>query len=231
MDKQGRQKTRKTRGNSLNLKNIRSCLTRKAQIIGKLYRQYTRRHGNHEGIGQKNLEGPRKESGNNSKRSKDERQLREVIIQKAKEYGIEPALLLAICDIESSNIPQSARYEEGYKWTVDIDKHARRQNITYKTEKALQSMSWGLGHIMGATARFHGYNGFIPELAIPQIGLTWVCIHIKFLAKKYSDPTDLVAAYNAGSVKRDKDGNYTNKDHVDRFQKAYERYRRIQNVS
>jgi len=76
--------------------------------------------------------------------------------------------------------------------------------------------------IMGGTARSLGYDGALPALYKPENNLYWGC---KFLAKlkaRYQDKRDMVAAYNAGSARRDESGEYVNKRYVEEVFERYE---------
>lgn len=143
-----------------------------------------------------------------------------IILDAANEHGIDPRLILAICIVESGNRGNVARYESHYKWTFMPAEHAKRLGITEPTEYQLQKFSWGPMQIMGATARELGYNGFLPELCVPQVGILWGCIYLKKLLAKHGDVQDAVAAYNAGHPKKF-GGKYINQVYVDKVNEAY----------
>lgn len=132
----------------------------------------------------------------------------------AREYGLDPRLVFAIVQVESSNRSNVARYEDHWRWFVDTSEHAKRLGITNATELQLQKFSYGLMQIMGGTARELGYNGFLPELCVPQVGVRWGCIYLKKLIDKYETQDEAVAAYNAGSPRRTESGEFENERYV-----------------
>jgi len=140
--------------------------------------------------------------------------------------NVEPALVTAICLQESGGNPVAVRYEPGYRW---ISKHAEKPNIcTKETEVVLQSMSWGLMQIMGATARDLGFTGWLTELLTPEVNLLWGCAYLEQLTSIYNGVEDVVAAYNAGSPRRGKNGQYVNQPYVDSVLVRMEKVREVQ---
>jgi soluble lytic murein transglycosylase-like protein len=77
-----------------------------------------------------------------------------------------------------------------------------------------QKMSWGLMQIMGFKARELGYEGYLPMLCLPHVGLEWGCRALEgFLKRERGDYFRAVASYNAGSV-RYIDGKLVNEEYV-----------------
>lgn len=126
---------------------------------------------------------------------------------------IDPMLITAICLQESGGNPLAVRYEPDYRW-IDLDRR-RPASCTGDTERVLQSMSWGLMQIMGATARSCGFDRWLTELLDPEVNMYWACYHIERLAGRYTAESDLIAAYNAGSVRRKPSGELVNQQYVD----------------
>lgn len=152
------------------------------------------------------------------------------IIASAESFKINPFLILSIAKVESGHRANAVRYEKGYKWIKNPAKHAHRHNITKDTEVVLQQMSWGILQIMGATARDLGYNGFIPELLVPEVGVHWGVKYLARLLKKYDKMEDAIASYNAGSVRKNEDGTYENQTYVDKVMKEYNKIKEKYNV-
>ena len=69
---------------------------------------------------------------------------------------------------------------------------------------------------MSRTARYIGYKDDLPNLIKPAIGLRIGCQYLKSLTVKYPKVADAVAAYNAGSPRKNEDGTYVNQAYVDK---------------
>lgn len=134
-----------------------------------------------------------------------------LISRAALKYGIEPAAIKAVIEIESNFNPMAYRYEAH-----------------------LKDASWGLMQVLLATAREVRGNKNLTatELIKPEINID---IGSNYLAKQYrrysANIYDAVAAYNAGSVRRTLIGKYVNQAHVDRFKKAYLKHKGLGTVS
>lgn len=142
--------------------------------------------------------------------------LKEIVRFNAQQFGLDPKLVGAIISTESAWRTNSARFEKRWSYYHRPDWFSRLNRITEDTEMAFQKTSWGLMQIMGGTARFIGFGGWIPDLCRPEVGVEWGCRFLKQLAKEYIVREDQIAAYNAGSVKRKADGTYVNQQYVDK---------------
>lgn len=143
-------------------------------------------------------------------------------------FEIEPSLLMAFCQVESSCRPFATRYEqhttryiqEAYKW-------ARASGITAETEQVHQLTSWGLMQVMGFTARDMGFSGNLPELCLPEVGIEYGARYLKLLQKRFGKAEavlefdeKVVASYNAGSPRKGTDGKLVNEGYVHKVWKA-----------
>jgi len=139
------------------------------------------------------------------------------IRQAADYHNLSPFLVAAMVMTESGGNTFSTRYEPGYKWvTPNATEHARRLGITIETEHFMQMTSWGLCQVMGATARDLGFTGNIVELVNPSLGLEYGCLYLKSKLQ-HGVPTEAaLAAYNAGSARKNKDGTFQNQNYVDK---------------
>lgn len=72
----------------------------------------------------------------------------------------------------------------------------------------------GLMQIMPATARDMGFVGDEVELFNPPINIFTGVKYLRFQLDRYGNLLDMVAAYNAGSVRKNKDGAYINLSYV-----------------
>ena len=170
----------------------------------------------------------------------------------ATKYGLDPALVCALCEVECGWNPRAVRYEPDYKWLWGIKEPLTTINglnivsfdlkngpvlidiipSTPETELALQKTSWGLMQIMGATARERGFTGWLTELCDPAVNLEWGCWHLRWMIDHNNayglpdyriTPEDLAAAWNWGS-RMVVDGKYANEDYVKRAVKAMVNY-------
>jgi hypothetical protein len=82
-----------------------------------------------------------------------------------------------------------------------------------------QQASWGYMQVMGGVARECGYSGeFLGGLYDPAVNLEISCRHLKDLSRRYLATAGwqgVVAAYNAGSPRVQKDGRFENQKYVD----------------
>ena len=137
-----------------------------------------------------------------------------------KKSPVDPALVLAIIHQESKGHPFASRYEPAfYKWLSakivgkDLAPFVKLQSRD--TEMQLRSTSFGVGQIMGQTARECGFTGtFLTELCDPEVNIYFMLVYLDKLAKRYTELNDIIAAYNAGSAKRNNYNNYTNQSYV-----------------
>jgi len=140
----------------------------------------------------------------------------------ATKHGLDPALVCALCEVESSWIPWAVRHEPGYRWlwglTYDdypteprwLAKEVQLRGYTAGTERILQRTSWGLMQIMGAVARERGFRGWLTELCDPAVNLEWGCRHLRWMIDHNNayglpdyriTPEDLAAAWNGGKAR------------------------------
>jgi hypothetical protein len=157
----------------------------------------------------------------------------------ARHHGVDPNVICAMCEVESSWNPWSMQHERTYRYLWEFKpvdsgwemNPALREVVpgacTQATEMMLQRTSLGLLQVMGATAREWGMTGWLTLMLIPEIGLEYGVRFFKHLLDKYNGVVaDAVSAYNQGSPRHDENGIYFNQKHVDKVLAAAERYRR-----
>lgn len=144
-----------------------------------------------------------------------------LIYKKAGEFNLEPELVAAIIWKESRGFAYAVRFEPHYRWLHQVDTYAKRHRISIETEKNQQQQSFGLCQIMGATARWLGFDGPLGTLYRADQNIYWGCKFIKRLLGKYGNLEDVAAAYNAGTPRRNSDGEYVNQSYVDDIRKYY----------
>lgn len=134
----------------------------------------------------------------------------------AKGCGLEPALVRAIVQVESSGNPRAIRYEPAF-----YERYVKAGPYP-QAEHRLLASSLGLMQIMGLVAREHGFTGELSQLFIPEVGLLYGCLHLARFWERYgASLEDSIAAYNAGSARRLPDGRYVNQEYVGRVLKAF----------
>jgi soluble lytic murein transglycosylase-like protein len=133
----------------------------------------------------------------------------------ATSMGLDPNLATAIAIQESNFDSSSCRYEPNWSYFFQVDKFARKLNITSITEKQLQAFSWGCMQVMGSVARELGFEEDLPLLMTPENGVLYGCKKLKSLSNKYGSLTDVISSYNQGSPRKDRNGLYNNKNYVD----------------
>ena len=131
------------------------------------------------------------------------------------EHEVDPALILAVIEAESGGDPAAIRFEPNWRWHLDYRTHSRR--CSSYTERNQQATSWGLMQVMGTVARERGFDGpFLSALCDPAMGVWYGTAQLARLLKRHETVEDAVAAYNAGSPRRDADGAYVNQWYVDK---------------
>lgn len=83
--------------------------------------------------------------------------------------------------------------------------------------------------VMGVVARELGFDGILTELCDEELGIAYGCkqlVRLKKWQRGYSE-SDIIAAYNAGSARFDKQGNYENQSYVDKVLIYYNNYKKV----
>lgn len=95
----------------------------------------------------------------------------------AMKYGLDPALICAICEQESGDRkpdPQTGR-EAWNTWAIRHEPAFEAKYIKplhlMDTEEVARAISWGLVQIMGESAREIGYTGHLAQACDPAVGL------------------------------------------------------------
>lgn len=152
-------------------------------------------------------------------------EIMEYIETAADIHDLPVSLVAAIVKTESSFIPVAIRYEPQFYARYIVGKPITAiPPCSQDTERTARAMSWGLMQIMGATARERGFRGaFLSELCDPAVGLYWGCAHLVYLKSQYqkSHGTEgVIAAYNAGSPRKNHIGQFVNQLYVERIREA-----------
>lgn len=134
----------------------------------------------------------------------------------ARSFGLDSALVQAIIEVESAGNPWAVRFEPAWRYFSFPREWASRLGVTFETESTLQACSWGLMQIMGSVAREYHFDGPLPRLCEPELGLKYGCMHLSKFARLYPSESDVIAAYNGGSPRKTVGGMYLNQAYVDR---------------
>ena len=132
----------------------------------------------------------------------------------ANKYGFSYKLITAVVVVESGGNTFANRYEPNWRWFLRPSYWAWRLSITDKTELMNQATSFGLMQVMGAVAREHGFEGDLLRLTIPEVGLDYGCRHLKKMYDRYKTIDCALAAYNAGSPRVNRNGDFVNQKYV-----------------
>lgn len=137
-------------------------------------------------------------------------------------FLLDSKLVKAVIQAESDWRTHAVRYEKSYVYLYKVDELAKKHSVTSGTLEMLQKSSWGLMQVMGAVAMEYGLNELPSALVRPEVGIYFGCLHLESMKHKWgNDPFDIYAAYNAGAVRKDNQGEYRNKSAMDRFRKIY----------
>jgi soluble lytic murein transglycosylase-like protein len=116
----------------------------------------------------------------------------------AQRYGLEPALVKALCEQESNWNPWAVRYEPAFytKYVVP----SLEVGHFGSTEGRARAISWGLMQVLGQVAREYGFGGpFLSELCDPAVGLDIGCKYFSVLMGKTSNDVDAaLVRWNGG---------------------------------
>jgi soluble lytic murein transglycosylase-like protein len=111
----------------------------------------------------------------------------------AQKYGLEPALVCAVCEQESGWEPGQARFEPEF-----LRHYVNPLNLPL-LEAFDRATSWGLMQIMGQTAVELGCTGDLSALRTPDLGVTYGCKKLqKCFFAAAGDPTKALLRYNGG---------------------------------
>lgn len=149
----------------------------------------------------------------------------------AKTSNIDLAVLVGIVLTESSGRWVAKRYEKGYRWLWDVERHCpfhvvgRVQDFpppefkgilgvsTPEHEWTRQRTSYGPMQVMGAVARELGFTKDLEELNGPP-GLLYGVKHLKNLRDRFMAKHTIegvISAYNCGQPKPDTNPDYVHK--------------------
>jgi soluble lytic murein transglycosylase-like protein len=117
----------------------------------------------------------------------------------ASAHGLEPALVCAVVEQESSWNCWAVRYEPTFLSRYVAPLYTAGKLTA--TEAYTRSMSWGLMQVMGQVAREHGFDGdSLPELCDPALGIEIGCrILAARVARAHGDIVAALQSWNGGA--------------------------------
>lgn len=125
--------------------------------------------------------------------------MNDTLVQQAKKtaelYGLDPALVCAVCEQESGWNVWAMRYEPAFQ----VRYVNKIPNIS-DTERIARSTSWGLMQLMGQVAREKGFSHtFLAMLCDPDIGLSMGVRKLKeCLDEEGGDEAKALLRWNGG---------------------------------
>lgn len=142
-----------------------------------------------------------------------------------KGLAADPQIIDAIIIAESAYDPFAIRYEVEYDYVSKAPDYAKINQTSVATEIIGQKISWGLGQVMGGTARGLGYKLQLPMLCDPTVNIELMIEFIQQLEAKYKTLDDVIASYNAGIPRKLPTGFYRNQQYVDKVHEAMTVYK------
>jgi soluble lytic murein transglycosylase-like protein len=114
----------------------------------------------------------------------------------ATRYGLDPAIVAAVCEQESAWDPFAVRFEPGF-----LQRYVKPANpVAPTTMEIMRACSFGLMQIMGEVAMEFGWRGYyLTDLCDPAKGVDYGCKKLQkcFFVHGNIDDTALLA-YNGG---------------------------------
>lgn len=135
-------------------------------------------------------------------------QLVAAVRQVASLHGLDATVMCALVEQETLWNPWVNRYEQGfendYGKTIipEAQQFAKTAlfEVSTSTEIKNRCNSWGLGQILGQTAREFGFTGEMARLTDPQTGLEYACRKFADCLKRSAgNLQNALARYNGGS--------------------------------
>lgn len=118
-------------------------------------------------------------------------------------FAIDSTLVAAVVTVESTWDPHAFRYEPAFAYPFKAEEFSKLHRITLSSELVFQKTSFGLMQIMGGVARELGFVGQLSQLFDPALNLEYGIRYLLTRMRRYPLLEEAIAAYNAGSARRD----------------------------
>jgi soluble lytic murein transglycosylase-like protein len=148
------------------------------------------------------------------------------LLAQCSRFRVDPELIAAFIQVESSGDQYAFRYEPNFRHVYKVAEFARIHRIPELSEQMGQKTSFGLMQIMGGTARWLGFIMPLPLLFDPSTNLEYGIRYLLTLQRRYDSVEDQIAAYNAGSARKDASGLYENQRYVDKVRNVLSSFRK-----
>lgn len=148
--------------------------------------------------------------------------IKKYIRLESQAQGVDKALIKAIIQMESERYAFAFRYEPQLKhqsWYLKLlSPEEKKDDYSY--------CSYGLMQVLFGIAKSLGYKGSPLNLHKPAFSIHYGVKLLKQLLKRYhGEIKDVIAAYNQGSNKKDKNGQYYNQPYVNTVYRYYQEYK------
>lgn len=110
----------------------------------------------------------------------------------ALKYGLQPSIVAAVCEQESTWEPGAVRFEPAF-----LRHYIQPMNLPL-LESLDRATSWGLMQIMGQTAIECGFSGDLNTLRDPALGVDFGCRKLQRCYDVHRDNETSLLAYNGG---------------------------------
>jgi len=126
----------------------------------------------------------------------------EHLLHAANLFNVSPALLIALCSVESDLRPNVINHDDG------------------------GSASYGMCQIKIRTARHINGPTYVTDLLNPEINAQVAAKYLRYQLVRYDgDVSCALAAYNAGSCRFNKEGKIINANYVKKVKRRYKKYK------
>jgi soluble lytic murein transglycosylase-like protein len=115
--------------------------------------------------------------------------------ERALSHGLQPELVCALIEQESTWRPWAIRYEPAF-----FQRYIVTMNFPNISEGIARATSWGLCQVMGQTARELGFaETYLSQLCDPWVGIHYGCMKLReCYAKTGIDDAAALQRYNGG---------------------------------
>ncbi len=145
------------------------------------------------------------------------------LIVECDKAKIDYKLMDAVFEVESAWNPWAVRFEPHFRYITNSKQFAKNNGISEATEITMQKISWGLGQVMGGTARGNGFTGPLNSLCDPKLGIEASVLCMKKLYARFATLDERISAYNAGTPIQDSNGKFKNQAYVDKVLRVYDK--------
>jgi soluble lytic murein transglycosylase-like protein len=153
------------------------------------------------------------------------RDLIDMIRRIAPTYKVDADLAVAIAGVETNYHAYKTRFEAKWSYFLKPETYAQQLGISLDTEKKDQATSWGPMQIMGSVCRELGYVDHLVGLVDPELAISYSCKKLNILQKKYTNESDAISAYNAGTPRKNTQGIYLNQIYLDHVRERLNKLR------